>query len=110
MFCGNCGKELEEGALFCKYCGAKTEKLPKQVEGVPYARYYYFENEKLIFAYLEAGDSHRLYFYNERQFRWRYASNAVNFSEADNHDNEDSQEFREWENLALDEAYRYSGL
>lgn len=23
MFCGNCGKELEEGAVFCPYCGTK---------------------------------------------------------------------------------------
>lgn len=82
----------------------------KGVDGVPYARYYYFENGSLIFAYLEAGDSHRLYFNNGRLFRWRYASNAVNFSEADNHDNEDSEEFREWERLALDEIYNYGGV
>lgn len=82
----------------------------KGVDGVPYARYYYFENGSLIFAYLEAGDSHRLYFNNGRLFRWRYASDAVNFSEADNHDNEDSEEFREWENLALDDIYNYGGV
>lgn len=26
MCCPNCGKEIEEGSKFCKYCGAKVEK------------------------------------------------------------------------------------
>ncbi len=25
MFCGKCGKEIEDGSLFCKHCGFKTE-------------------------------------------------------------------------------------
>ncbi len=70
----------------------------KGVDSVSYV-WYYFESMRLIFAYLEAGDSHRLYFNNGRLFRRRCASNAVNFSEADNHDNEDSEEIREWEKL-----------
>lgn len=72
-----------------------------------YIRYYYFENSKLIFAYIEGSDSHRLYFKDDILFRWRYASNAVKFSEAENHDNEDSADFRKWETFALDEAYSY---
>lgn len=24
MYCSNCGKQLEDGARFCKYCGAPT--------------------------------------------------------------------------------------
>lgn len=80
----------------------------KGVDNVQYTRYYYYENQKLIFAYLEAADSHRLYFWNERLFRWRYAEDANDFSETDNHDNEDSQEFLSWESLALNEAYQYN--
>lgn len=72
-----------------------------------YTRNYYFENGKLIFAYIEGSDSHRLYFKDDVMFRWRYASDAVKFSEADNHDNEDSADFRTWEAFALDEAYSY---
>lgn len=72
-----------------------------------YIRYYYFEDKKLIFAYIEGSDSHRLYFKDDVLFRWRYASNAVKFSEAENHDNEDSADFRTWEVFALDEAYSY---
>lgn len=72
-----------------------------------YIRYYYFEDSKLIFAYIEGSDSHRLYFKDDVLFRWRYASDAVKFSEAENHDNEDSADFRTWEIFALDEAYAY---
>lgn len=72
-----------------------------------YIRYYYFEDSKLIFAYIEGSDSHRLYFKDDVLFRWRYASDAVKFSEAENHDNEDSADFRTWETFALDEAYAY---
>lgn len=72
-----------------------------------YTRNYYFENGKLIFAYIEGSDSHRLYFKDDIMFRWRYASDAVKFSEAENHDNEDSADFRTWEAFALDEAYSY---
>lgn len=72
-----------------------------------YIRYYYFEDSKLIFAYIEGSDSHRLYFKDDVLFRWRYASDAVKFSEAENHDNEDSADFRTWEAFALDEAYAY---
>ena len=25
MFCQNCGKEIEDGSLFCGYCGASQE-------------------------------------------------------------------------------------
>ncbi len=28
MFCGNCGKEIEDGALFCPDCGTKTNNIP----------------------------------------------------------------------------------
>ena len=72
-----------------------------------YIRYYYFEDSKLIFAYIEGSDSHRLYFKDDVLFRWRYASDAVKFSEAENHDNEDSADFRTWKTFALDEAYAY---
>ncbi len=26
MYCSNCGKEIEEGRKFCRYCGANVEK------------------------------------------------------------------------------------
>jgi len=81
--------------------------VAKGVDGNEYTRYYYYENNKLIFAYLESSDSHRLYFHNDSLFRWRYASNAVKYTEAQNHDNEDSNEFRRLEKFALEEGYKY---
>jgi len=91
---------LENGQVRCVI-------VRKGINDSQYTRYYYYEDGKLIFAYLEAEDSHRLYFKDEKIFRWRYASNSVIFSEADNHDNEDSAEFREWGAFALDEANSY---
>ncbi len=82
--------------------------IRKGIGGSPYARYYYYEGGELIFAYIEAADSHRLYFKDDAMFRWRYASDAVKYTEADNHDNEDSAEFRTWEAFALGEAYLYN--
>lgn len=93
-------KYLENSNLRCVVVG-------KGVDGISYTRYYYYENGKLMFAYLENKDSHRLYFYNDKLFRWRYAKNAVEFSEADNHDNEDSPDFRKWQDFVLEEAYQY---
>lgn len=29
MFCGNCGKEIDDSASFCRYCGAKTVEETK---------------------------------------------------------------------------------
>lgn len=34
MFCTNCGKELKEGSVFCRYCGTKVKK-PANTEAVP---------------------------------------------------------------------------
>ncbi len=58
-----------------------------------YTQYYYYENGQAIFIYLEAEDSHRLYFCNETLFRWRYAENAANSGEAVNHDGKDAMDF-----------------
>lgn len=45
----------ENGNLRCVIIG-------KGIHNSPYTRYYYYDGGKLIFAYLESDDSHRLYF------------------------------------------------
>jgi protein TonB len=35
MFCGACGKQLEEGAVFCGECGAKVQDAPASLETYP---------------------------------------------------------------------------
>ena len=32
MFCGNCGHQIEDDALFCPNCGAKVEGAPEEPE------------------------------------------------------------------------------
>jgi len=29
MFCTNCGNELEEGSIFCGFCGTKLAGVPE---------------------------------------------------------------------------------
>lgn len=98
-------KQIKEGVqVYCDANGEVRRIVVKQNGDMAYTRYYYFENGLLVFAYLEGQDSHRLYFYNEKLFRWRYAIDAQEFSDAENHDREDSDQFRYWANYALNEA------
>ena len=32
MFCFKCGKEIEEGAAFCRFCGSVQEDMDVQVQ------------------------------------------------------------------------------
>lgn len=37
MYCRNCGKEIKESSVFCRYCGAQVRRLPEQPEPQPSA-------------------------------------------------------------------------
>lgn len=37
MFCVSCGKQLEDGAMFCEHCGAKQEAAPAAAPVIPTA-------------------------------------------------------------------------
>ena len=37
MYCRNCGKEIKESSVFCRYCGAQVRRLPEQLEPQPSA-------------------------------------------------------------------------
>jgi uncharacterized protein with von Willebrand factor type A (vWA) domain len=91
-------------AFYDEYGNVISIEVAKETDGIKYARYYYYHENKLIFCYMEGEDSHRLYFHDESLFRWRYAKNAVNYSEAQNHDNEDSEDFRKWGDMSLKEG------
>ncbi len=69
-----------------------------------YRRYYYFDNDQLIFAYFEGQDCHRLYFYEGQLARWRYQGVGQSRSDAVNEDFTYSEEFLKWESLALQEV------
>lgn len=72
-----------------------------------YSRKYYYDQNKLIFAYFEGNDAHRLYFKDDVLIRWRYAPDANDFQSAENYDGDYADGYRELESYALNEAYRY---
>ena len=82
-------------------------EIQKNIDGISYIRRYNFSNGVLIFAHLEGADAHRLYFKNDKLFRWRYAESESKRDKAVNYDNiRDSEEYKNWENFSLEEAYR----
>jgi len=91
------------------YCDQRGQvrllEVNKGIDGFNYSRTYLYENGSLVFAYYESGDAHRLYFKNEKLFRWRYTPDAKAINNAVNLDNRgDSPEFRYWEDFTLNEG------
>ena len=78
--------------------------IPKGAWGVDYSRYYYYENQELIFAYYEAKDAHRFYFYEGELMRWRYTPNAQDAQNATNYDWANTAEFNQWETIVRNEG------
>lgn len=79
----------------------KHIQVSKGYESYNYSRFYYFENNKLMFAYVESSDSHRLYFKDQNLFRWRYTDTSNN---ATNYHYEASGEYKELEQFAITES------
>ncbi len=50
MFCGNCGKEIEDTSEFCPYCGAVVEKEVPAANNSKYAKIFVEPNENYIDA------------------------------------------------------------
>lgn len=84
----------------------KAVIVPQDTDGSPYRRFYYYDGDKLFFAYYEGTDAHRFYFYGESLIRWRYSADSEEAQEAVNHDLEETQEYIEWEETVLAEAQR----
>jgi len=84
----------------------KMIEAERDAGGVPFMRIYQYEDGNLIFAYLEADDAHRLYFKDDRLFRWRYAPDARDIDRDTIYDSyADSPDFAVWEDFALYEGY-----
>ncbi len=79
--------------------------VDKGYSGYEYSRRYYYDDDRLIFAYYEGNDAHRLYFKDNRLFRWRYASEATNAQDAVNHDMDDVDGYQQIEEYARNEGY-----
>lgn len=85
----------------------KAVIVPINANGMAYRQFYYYDQGQLIFAYLENTDSHRFYFYENALMRWRYCSDAIKSSEAVNYDWETFDAYKNWEEIVLEEAYKY---
>lgn len=79
----------------------------KGVDGYDYSRKYYFDDNHLMFAYYEGSDAHRLYFKNDKLFRWRYSPVASNPQDAENYDGDYADGYQELEDYAVRESYTF---
>ena len=78
----------------------------KNTYGIEFSRTYQFSSGSLIFAYIEGDASHRLYFYNDLLFRWRYTPDIADPNTWTDYDKEwNSTSYISWNNFAIDEAY-----
>lgn len=77
------------------YDGAdlKCVTTDKNKDGLLYDRMFYYADGDLIFAYYEAEDAHRLYFYNGKMIRWRYCSDKDQYDQATNRDLDDASDY-----------------
>lgn len=96
----------DSGALKCLTVYSGTDGIGGYSED--YGRWYYYDNDQLIFAFYDGKDAHRLYFYNGLLMRWRYRPVGVESTDSINYDFEFSDKYLELEKLALEEAYAYS--
>lgn len=78
--------------------------IKKDYGGYDYARNFYYDGNKLFFAYYEDTDSHRFYFNENKLIRWRYCPNVKDTSKATNYDFENTSEYYRWENNVLDDS------
>lgn len=75
--------------------------IKKDYDGYDYARNFYYDGDKLFFAYYEGSDSHRLYFNENKLIRWRHCPDVEDSSKATNYDLENTSEYYRWEKDVL---------
>ena len=69
-----------------------------------YSRSFYYDGDKLIFAYYEGSDSHRFYFMNDQLIRWRYSIDTSDSQNAVNYDLESTSQYLNWESSVYQDA------
>lgn len=80
-------------------------EIEANINGTSYSRIYNFSQGRLIFAFLEEGDAHRLYYKDKKLFRWKYTADVSKGDQVVNYDNRtDLQGFNQWGSFALNEA------
>ena len=68
MFCGNCGKPLNEGALFCPECGTPVKKIETEMKSLSQD----MENINTINKYREIYKYHKKNPHRRSQITFRY--------------------------------------
>ena len=108
---GNYAESVNQEGVTLYFSGSEIQAITvaKGIGGNPYRRFYYYDNEQLIFAYYENKDAHRFYLYDQRLIRWRYSGNALDPQNAVNYDLEQSDEYKIWEKSILEESNRLKG-
>lgn len=97
--------EVDEGVIaYSEHDQIKAIVVKKDYGGYDYARSFYYDGNKLFFAYYEGYDSHRLYFHENQLIRWRYCPDAADSSKATNYDLENTSEYYRWNNDVLAES------
>ena len=96
--------EQEGINLYYNEWDLKCVIVPRGAWGVDYSRYYYYEDQELIFAYYEAKDAHRFYFYEGELMRWRYSPDAQDAQNATNYDWANTAEYNQWEQTVRNEG------
>ena len=98
-------KTIEDGFVtYSDNNGLRSIVISKDYSEINYACFYYFNDDKLIFAYYEGENSHRFYFKDDRMIRWRKCEDAENSEEGTNHDMEDTAEYLQWESTVQQNA------
>ncbi len=96
---------VEEGVTaYSEQDQVKAIIVKEDYDGEEYARNYYYDGDKLFFAYYEGSDSHRFYFNGDQLIRWRYCSDAADSSKAVNYDMESTTSYLQWEERVKNDA------
>ncbi len=96
---------VDEGVVaYSEQNEIKAIVVKKDYEGYDYARYYYYDGDKLFFTYYEGSDSHRLYFSEGKLIRWRYCPDSTDNNKAINYDLENTSEYYQWEDDVLTDS------
>ncbi len=97
---------VDEGVMaYSEQDQIKAIVVKKDYGGYGYVRNFYYDGDKLFFAYYEGPDSHRLYFNEDKLIRWRYCPDAVDNGKATNYDMETTTSYLQWEQRVKDDAF-----
>lgn len=85
----------------------KCVEVPANTNGSTYSRFFYFDQGRLIFAYYEGKDAHRLYFQDDVMIRWRYCTDKDQPDAAENYDQLETEAYRAKQDQVLEDARRF---